>query len=83
MNKIICLLAAALVAVGLHAEITVSDVEVFSGSPWKDVVVGYTITGTDENASFVRLTATDKSANKNYVAKTLSGAALTEGRHIL
>lgn len=65
------------------AAITVSDVKVFSGYPWKEVVVGYTITGTDVCADVVRLTATDKAANKSYTANTLSGGKLTEGRHIL
>ena len=30
-----------------RAEIQVSDVEVFSGYPWQEIAVGYTITGSD------------------------------------
>ena len=82
MNKIICLLAAALVSVGLHAEIAVSDVKVFSGYPWKEVVVGYTITGTDADASLF-VTATDQSTKKSYMAKSVEGIDLSEGRHVL
>lgn len=79
------ILATALLSLtfGVFAEIKVSDVKVFSGYPWKEVVIGYTITGTDANADAVRLTAMDKAANKSYVAKNLAGAKLTEGRHVL
>lgn len=66
-----------------YADITVSDVTVFSGRPWKEVVVGYTITGTDAGADFVRLTATDKAANKTYTARLLTGAEPTMGQHVL
>lgn len=65
------------------ADIKVSDVEVFSGYPWKEVVVGYTITGTTTEMDIVRLTATDKSANKTYIAWSPTGAVLNEGRHVL
>ena len=69
------------------ADMKVSDVKVFSGYPWKEVVVGYTITGKDTGAGaeddVVQLTATDKSANKTYTAHLLTGAETTEGRHVL
>ena len=69
------------------ADITVSDVKVFSGYPWREVVIGYTITGTDTGTDakvdVVQLTATDKSANKTYTSQSLTGAVLTEGRHVL
>lgn len=74
---------AILLAGGLRADIKVSDVEVFSGYPWKEVVIAYTITGTDESAHFILLTAIDKVANKTYTAKTLTGAGLSEGRHLM
>ena len=71
----------------VNAEIKVLDVEVFSGHPWKEVVVGYTITGTDTeidaDLDVIQLEATDKSANKTYRAWSLTGAMLTEGRHVL
>lgn len=65
------------------ADISVSDVKVFSGCPWKEVVIGYTITGIAAETDIIRLVATDKSANKTYTAQSLTGAVLTEGRHVL
>lgn len=83
MKKLILgliLIASAGLARG---EIKVSNVEVFSGYPWKEVVVAYTITGTDANADAIRLVATDKSANKSYTANELIGAKMSEGQHVL
>lgn len=72
MRNVVLLAIQAMLMLGARADIKVSDVEVFSGYPWTEVVVGYTITGTDANADIVRLTATDKSANKSYTAKELA-----------
>lgn len=79
------LVACVFILMNAFADILVSDVEVFSGYPWTEVVVGYTITGTDAEveADVIQLTAEDKSANKTYTAQSLTGAVLTEGRHIL
>lgn len=77
------LMAVGLLAGVVQADITVSDVEVFSGCPWKEVVVGYTITGFDNNEAEIQLTATDKMANKIYTAISLKDAMLTEGRHVM
>lgn len=77
------LAACVFAALSAFADITVSDVKVFSGHPWKEVVVGYTITGTTTEAAMIKLTATDKSANKTYTAQSPTGAVLTEGRHVL
>ena len=66
-----------------YADIKVSDVEVFSGYPWKEVVVGYTITGIDADANAIRLTATDKSANKSYTTCVYSVDKWSEGHHVL
>ena len=69
------------------ADITVSDVEAFSGYPWKEVVIAYTITGKDTDvdagADVIQLEAMDNSAKKTYRAQSLTGAELTEGRHVL
>lgn len=69
------------------ADISVSDVKVFSGYPWKEVVIGYTITGKDTDvdagADAIQLEAMDNSAKKTYRALSLTGAELTEGRHVL
>jgi len=83
------LLTATMAILGsaAFADIKVSDVQVFSGHPWKEVVIRYTITGRDANADFIRLTATDRTANKTYVVESgssaLTGAELSEGRHLL
>ena len=77
----VCVFACA--ALHSYADITVSDVKVFSGYPWKEVVVGYTITGTAVETDIIKLTATDKSANKTYTAQSLTDAVLTKGRHVL
>lgn len=83
MKYMLLSITAIMLSVGLRADIKVSDVEVFSGYPWKEIVVGYTISGTDISAETVRLTATDKMSNKSYTAKTLIGAKVTEGRHVM
>lgn len=87
MKKILLLITPVMLVLGLRADIKVSDVEVFSGYPWKEVVVGYTITGRVVEDEFIRLTATDKTANKSYTvetgASTLTGADLSEGRHLM
>lgn len=77
------LVACVFILMNAFADILVSDVEVFSGYPWTEVVVGYSITGTDAEADFIRLTATDKSAKKTYIAQSLTGAEISEGRHVL
>ena len=83
MKKLVLITLFALASVIVSADIKVSDVEVFSGYPWKEVVIGYTITGTDAYANFIRLTATDKSANRSYTTTNLTGAVISEGRHIM
>lgn len=83
MAKFRLSIGAILVAIVAHADITVSDVKVFSGHPWKEVVIRYTITGTDDMVDFIRVTAEDKSANKSYVWDVHNSALWTEGRHKL
>ena len=83
MKSLFAICLSVHVALNAFAEATVSDVQVFSGYPWKEVAIGYTITGTAADADFVLLTATDQSANKTYTARTLTGAELTEGRHVM
>lgn len=84
--KIMVLSGLIAVATNVFANITVSDVQVFSGYPWTEVVVGYTITGTDTEmdaeADVIQLTAMDKSANKTYTARSMTGAVRTEGWHV-
>ena len=82
IKKIALLFGTCLLAFVGSADITVSDVTVFSGYPWKEVVVGYTITGTDDDANLF-VTATDQSTKKSYMAKSVEGIDLSEGRHVL
>ena len=82
-NIILAVCVFACAALHSYADITVSDVKVFSGYPWKEVVVGYTITGTAIETDIIKLTATDKSANKTYTAQSLTGAKMTEGQLVL
>jgi len=77
------MIAMLLFASDAFAEIAVSDVQVFSGHPWKEVVVGYTIAGMSDEMPIVRLIATDAAARKRYTAKTVFGAKVTEGRHTM
>lgn len=87
MRKIILAIVATLITIVLRADIKVSDVEVFSGYPWKEVVIGYTISGTEPEAGAVQVTVTDKAANKTYVvvsgSSSLTGVSLSEGRHVM
>lgn len=82
-RKIVAVLALLVGVINAFADIKVSDVKVFSGYPWKEVVVGYTITGTTNVSVVVGLSATDQTANKTYVAGKLSGAETLPGRHIM
>lgn len=77
------LVAIMVAAANAFADITVSDVEVFSGYPWQEVVVGYAINGTKDVPVSIWLTATDKADNKTYDAMFLSGAETGPGRHVL
>lgn len=77
------LAACVFAALSVFADITVSDVKVFSGHPWKEVVVGYTITGSVDVPTFICMSVTDEVAKKTYAAITLTGAETTEGRHVL
>ena len=68
------------------AEIKVSDVEVFSGYPWKEVVLGYTITGTSSEPRALALEVTDKDTGKKYEGAFSSfslayGLDMSQGRH--
>ena len=68
------------------AEIKVSDIEVFSGYPWKEVAIGYTITGTSSEPRALALEVSDKETGEKYegVFSSLSLARsldMSEGRH--
>ena len=66
------------------AEISISNVKVFSGYPWKEVVIGYTITGnTDQPVGRLVVTATDNASGKTYDCKTLEGVGFASGDHVV
>ena len=65
------------------ARLTISDVTVLSNAPWKDVLIGYKVVGTVDDAVELRVSARDNATGKTYTCKTIDGADLTEGSHIL
>ena len=77
------LMSLMVAAANAFADIKVSDVQVFSGYPWQEVVVGYTISGSTNVPVKVWLSATDRTNNKTYNASVLSGAETGPGRHIM
>ena len=77
------LVALVVTVTNLFADISVSDVKVFSGYPWKEVAIGYTITGSTDQERTLDVTATDNTNGKTYVCWTLEGVSCTPGRHII
>lgn len=86
-RKIMVVLALLALVTNAVADITVSDIEVFSGYPWNEVAIGYTISGA--NGTLLVVEANDLETGRRYLAsntemsKSISGAELTVGRHIL
>ena len=68
----------------LRADLAISNIEVLSGYPWKDVLIGYTISGsTDQPITGLEVTAKDSTSGTTYACKTLEGVDYTPGTHIL
>lgn len=66
------------------AEIAISNVEVFSGYPWKEVAIGYTITGnTVCSSDLLEAMAIDNQSGRTYVCSTLKGVDLSPGSHVI
>lgn len=67
------------------AEIAVSDVQVFSGFPWKDVAIGYTISDPESFVGVRQLEVSvrDEVSGWGCACKTLDGVDLTSGRHVM
>ena len=63
--------------------IDISNIEVFSGWPWQEVVIGYTIVGTSDETMTLELTAKDNVSGKTYACKTLEGVDMTPGSHVV
>lgn len=49
---ILSLIMLLLMAMNVVADIEVTDVKVFSGCPWREIAIGYTIKGTDANGVY-------------------------------
>lgn len=91
-RKNMILAVVAVVSTNAFAAVTVSDVQVFSGYPWKEVAIGYTIFGKAEDNQWLRVTAKDLATGKTYDCVALDGAKvrplklerqrLSEGRHV-
>ena len=66
IKRTIVFLASLMVWIeGIFANITVSNVQVFSGKPWRDVVIGYTLSGNEERpVGGIEVTAKDRVAGK-------------------
>ena len=77
------LVALVVTVTNLFADISVSDVKVFSGYPWKEVAIGYTITGSTDQERTLDVTATDNTNGKTYVCWKLEGVDCTPGRHVV
>lgn len=64
--------------------VDLSDIEVFSGYPWQDVVIGYRISGsTDKALGGLEMSARDNVSGKIYKCETLEGVSLSSGSHII
>ena len=93
MNKYMVNIVFLFAQLTVCADIVVSDVQVFSGYPWKEVAIGYTIFGKAEDNQWLRVTAKDSETGKTYDCIALDGltvrpmkrekSRLTEGRHIM
>ena len=66
MKNLLMLLLLPMMAI---ADITVSDVKVFSGVPWKEVVVGYTISGSSGGPVGLRTIVSDNDAGISMLVK--------------
>ncbi len=76
------LAACVFAALSAFADITVSDVKVFSGCPWEEVVVGYTITGSTQYKRWLGVRIEDVKSNEKW-EKIFGNADLSEGTHVL
>ena len=83
MKRMLLLLQALLVSSVSIAEIGISDVKVFSGYPWPEVVIGYTVSGEDSSACTLLVSAYDHASGKDYTCLTLEGVDMSPGRHVI
>lgn len=83
MRVVVWFALAAMWQLCALADLTVSNVEVFSGYPWQEVIIGYTISGSSSDARSLAVVAKDNLTGKTYAAETLTGASLKTGRHMM
>lgn len=57
------------------------DVKVFSGKPWQEIVIGYTIVGSASAPSGLRTIVSDNDTGDAWTNETYAVEALAEGRH--
>ena len=82
--KNIILAVGVFVVTNVLANVTVSDIQVFSGYPWKEVAIGYTISGNADNKTLgVVVSAEDKNSGKRYECETPVEASVIDGEHII
>lgn len=66
-----------------YADPIISDVKVFSGCPWKEMVVRYTVEGTLDHWCCLFVRVKDKKTNLSYGPYYFDEAEVTPGRHEL
>lgn len=84
--KLKCVISAAVMcatAFSSFADISISDVKVFSGYPWKEVIIGYKITGTNDAPVDLYCRAKDNETGNSYECVSLGNVDISEGVHSL
>ena len=82
-KKLITIMLAVLFGANVFADVAISDVKVFSGYPWKEVIIGYTITGNTNDLTALQVQARDNEVGKTYECHSLEGVDLSAGAHTI
>ena len=72
-----------LYAVWRYVPFAISDIRIFSDSPWRDVALGYTVAGTAKATWQLSVEMRDHQTGRTYACRTLDGASLEPGRHVM
>ena len=80
-RKVVVFAGLMALTLSVYADIAVSNAKVFSGVPWQEVIVGYTITGSSGGPVGLRTIVSDNDAGIAWTNVTYDAAALTEGEH--
>lgn len=73
----------SLLTFSVYAGGSISDIKVFSGYPWKAVILGYKVTGSVEQPAAIMLKAHDSVTGITYDCSSLEGVNLSEGTHTI